>query len=78
MVMSSGSLSVTPDFAWLSRTYRPSPQEVETYAELIAAAENPQLKSAETLRHEAELQLWVWHTEMHQRPLRGTPRRKTP
>ena len=65
MVMSACPLPA--EFSWLSKTYRPSPQEVEAYAGLIAAVEGEEARSAEARRREAELQLWIWRAENRRR-----------
>ena len=56
--------SLPPDLAWLRTAYRPCPQEIDTYAPLIADAEGRPWPSEDShLREEAELQLWIWRTE---------------
>jgi hypothetical protein len=66
------SRSVTPvpsGFSWLRPAYRPSNQEVDAYAHIIANAEGyPGESSAARLHREAELQLWIWRNETRQRP----------
>lgn len=44
---------------------RPPAAEVDAYARLIAEHEGC---SPESIRTEAELQLWVWHAEKNTRP----------
>ncbi len=66
--------SLPPGFTWLRATYRPSDQEVDTYAHYIANAEGyPTNLEQSRLLEEAELQLWTWRTEMRKRARR--PRR---
>jgi hypothetical protein len=74
--MPSTSVIVPPACSWLSPNYRPSPSEIRKYAELIAANEGMPRECAEAYRREAELQLWVWRSETHQRP--RPPRRPPP
>ncbi len=63
--------SLPPGFAWLRPAYRPSDQEVDAYAHVIANAEGyPQESSGARLHAEAELQLWIWRTETRQRARR--------
>ena len=61
------SLSVSalpPGFSWLREDYRPSDQEVDAYAHVIANAEGyPSVTSDTRLHDEAELQLWIWRAE---------------
>lgn len=45
---------------FVAAALRPSPDEVDAYAQLIAEREGC---SPESIRNEAELQLWVWHAE---------------
>lgn len=45
---------------FVAAVLRPSPDEVDAYARLIAEREGC---SPESIRNEAELQLWVWHAE---------------
>jgi hypothetical protein len=59
----------------LSPAYRPTRDEIETYAELIAANEGMPPDHVGDLKREAELQLWVWRTETHQRPPRRPSRK---
>ncbi|MES2695708.1 MAG: hypothetical protein V4773_19700 [Verrucomicrobiota bacterium] len=59
-----------PGFSWLSPAYRPSAQEVETYARVITAADGDPPEMMETHLHEAELQLWVWRNETQLRATR--------
>lgn len=66
--------ALPPEFSWLRATYRPTDQEVDTYAHLIANAEGyPNDGISSRLLEEAELQLWTWRTEMRKRASR--PRR---
>jgi hypothetical protein len=66
--MSLSLASLPPGFAWLLPAYRPSDQEVDAYAHIIANAEGyPGETSAARLHREAELQLWIWRTETKQR-----------
>lgn len=76
MVMPASSFPSSVDFSFLSRSYRPSRKEVDTYAEIIAVAEGPEMESPEARWHEAELQLWLWRAETRQRTVRapGRPR----
>lgn len=72
--MSLSHSSLPPGFTWLRATYRPSDQEVDTYAHYIANAEGyPTDVERSRLLEEAELQLWTWRTEMRKRAHR--PRR---
>ncbi len=64
-------LSFPAGFSWLSPAYRPSPEEIQTYATLIAAREGEPPEHVDKFKREAELQLWVWHNETRQRPKRG-------
>ena len=66
--MSLSVSSLPPGFSWLRPAYRPSDQEVDAYAHIIANAEGypPELCDAR-LHDEAELQLWIWRTETRQR-----------
>jgi hypothetical protein len=66
--MSRSVSSVPPGFSWLRPAYRPSDQEVDAYAHIIANAEGyPAEASAARLHREAELQLWIWRNETRQR-----------
>jgi hypothetical protein len=56
-------------FSFLSPACRPTPQEVDTYASIIAAVEGADAP-AEERRREAELQLWIWRNEMRPRSSR--------
>jgi hypothetical protein len=67
--MSLTASSLPPGFSWLSPTYRPSPQEVETYVQYIADAEGDHAEP-QSRRREAELQLWIWRSETRQRAQR--------
>jgi hypothetical protein len=70
--MSLSLSSLPPGFSWLRAAYRPSPQEVETYAQIIADAEGIPVESeAPRLLDEAELQLWAWRTVNRQRGVRS-------
>jgi len=62
-------LSTLPaEFSCLRAMYRPTPQEVDVYAQLIADNEGiPTLAESSRLHDEAELQLWVWRSETRQR-----------
>lgn len=72
--MSLSVSSLPPEFSWLRATYRPSDQEVDAYAHLIANVEGyPSSAERSRLLEEAELQLWTWRTEMRKRATR--PRR---
>jgi|GEM_PF-4034931 len=64
-------------FSWLSPAFRPSSKEVETYARLIAAHEGRTPEDWVECRHQAELQLWVWHNETR-RPASNRWRRTAP
>lgn len=68
--MPSTAFSLPIGFSWLSPAYRPSHDEVDTYAALIAANEGAPPEAAQVYRGQAELQLWVWRTENHLRPAR--------
>jgi len=73
-IMPLSPSSLPPGFTWLRATYRPSDQEVDTYAHFIANAEGyPTDPERSRLLEEAELQLWTWRTEMRKRTSR--PRR---
>jgi hypothetical protein len=57
-----------PGFSWLRPAFRPTDQEVEAYAHIIADAEGcPSASIGARLHREAELQLWIWRTETRQR-----------
>lgn len=62
-MITSAFFALPDGFSWLVESCRPSPQEVENYARVIAATEGAIARSPETLRREAELQLWIWRTE---------------
>lgn len=63
--------TLPPGFSWLRATCRPSPQEVDAYAQIIAEAEGrPSDEPDAQLHDQAELQLWIWRTETRRR----TPR----
>ena len=47
----------------LLRSCRPSSEEIETYAALIAAREGVSRAYVDAFREQAELQLWAWHSE---------------
>lgn len=68
--MSSTAISLPVGFSWLSPAFRPSEDEIQTYAAAIAAREGALPGRAAEYRREAELQLWVWHNEMRRRPRR--------
>ena len=72
--MPSTAFSFPVGFSWLSPAYRPTEDEVKTYAEVIAAKEGAPPTHAIEFRSEAELQLWVWRSETHQRPRRRRSR----
>ena len=61
------SLSVSalpPDFSWLRESCRPSDDEIDAYAHVIANREGyPPENSESRLHDEAELQLWIWRVE---------------
>jgi len=60
--------SLPTGFSWLRPAYRPSDQEVDEYAHIIANAEGyPAESNAMSLYREAELQLWIWRMENRQR-----------
>lgn len=65
--------SLPPGFQWLSPRYRPSRQEVETYARIITEADGDPPELVQTHLKEAELQLWIWRTEQRQRAQRREP-----
>jgi hypothetical protein len=66
--MSLNLSSLPRGFSWLRAAYRPSAQEVDTYAQIIADAEGvPAEIETERLYDEAELQLWAWRTVNRQR-----------
>jgi hypothetical protein len=68
-IMSLQEAKLPPGFSWLRGVERPSDQEVDTYAHLIANAEGyPPESMAERLHAEAELQLWTWRAENRTRP----------
>lgn len=61
--------SPPPGFSWLRPAYRPTAQEVDAYAHVIANAEGyPPESTGVRLFREAELQLWTWRSETRQRP----------
>lgn len=69
--MSLSISSLPPGFSWLRATYRPSEQEVDAYAHLIAHTEGyPSAAAGSRLLDEAELQLWIWRNEMRKRASR--------
>ena len=78
LAMHSPILSFPIGFSWLSPACRPPPEEIETYAALIALREGEPPENAEKFRREAELQLWVWHNETRQRPKRRRRARVLP
>ena len=65
--MLTPTVFLPPELAWLPKDSRPSPQEVETYAHLIANAEGDRFESPEAVLQQAELQLWVWNAEQRRR-----------
>src|SRR5437868_4330863 len=70
--MSLSLSSLPPGFSWLRQAYRPSPQEVDAYAHLIADAEGIFSETdASRFYDEAELQLWIWRSETRQRVVRS-------
>lgn len=68
--MSSTVFKFPLGFSWLSPAYHPLPEEVDTYAAMIAAREGDAPECADLYRREAELQLWVWRAENRRRPTR--------
>jgi len=63
------SKSMLPaDFNLFSPACRPSAQEIETYARLIAEADG-EFGPDDERRRQAELQLWLWRSE-NRRPAR--------
>jgi hypothetical protein len=61
--------SLPPDLAWLHPAHRPTDQEVDAYAHMIANIEGyPEDENTARLHREAELQLWIWRSE-NQKPL---------
>ena len=64
--MARSESSLPAGFQWLSPAYRPSPAEVEAYAQAIALAQGDPPGMAEKHRREAELQLWIWRDEARQ------------
>jgi hypothetical protein len=78
--MPARASSLPPDFSWLRSTYRPSDQEVDTFAHLIAHREGyPSADGNSRLFDEAELQLWAGRTEERKRSSkpRGAARGKS-
>jgi hypothetical protein len=65
--------SLSPSFEWLSPACRPTPQEVQRYANLIADVEGEFAESPESRFRQAELQLWIWRNETR---LRSPQRRR--
>jgi hypothetical protein len=66
--MAPSSLHSPPSgFAWLSPRARPTEEEVEAYARVILSAEHEPIEKLEAHRREAELQLWIWRSEMEKR-----------
>ena len=60
-----------PGFSWLRPACRPTDQEVNAYAHVIANAEGyPSESNRARLLREAELQLWIWRTENRHRASR--------
>jgi hypothetical protein len=73
-VMHLSIASLPPELSWLHPAYRPTDQEIDAYAHIIANAEGiPGESSAERLHREAELQLWIWRTENRQPLIRRRP-----
>src|SRR5688572_31968167 len=65
--------SLPPDFSWLHPVHRPTDQEIDAYAHMIANVEGyPEAENAARLHREAELQLWIWRSENRKPP--GTRR----
>ena len=67
--------SLPPEFSWLQPAHRPTDQEIDAYAHIIANVEGyPGEDSAVRLHREAELQLWIWRSEDRHPPTtrRGT------
>lgn len=61
--------SLPPEFSWLHPAHRPTDQEIDTYAHMIANVEGyPGEDSAARLHREAELQLWSWRAENRHPP----------
>lgn len=72
IAMSLSSSPSPPGGPWLRAAYRPSPQEIEAYAQIIADAEGvPDQSETARLLDEAELQLWAWRTENRRRDARS-------
>jgi hypothetical protein len=64
-----------PDFSWLRPSDRPSDQEIDAYAHIIANSEGyPPEPGGMRLHHEAELQLWTWRA-MNRTPPKTQRRR---
>jgi hypothetical protein len=61
--------------SFVAAVFRPPAEEVDAYARLIAEHEGC---SPESIRAEAELQLWVWHAENAQHPAPSARRRTDP
>ena len=77
--MSLAFSSLPPGFSWLNPAYRPSEEEVDEYAHVIANAEGyPAESSAMRLYREAELQLWIWRAETGQRSARRNRNHRPP
>jgi hypothetical protein len=75
--MSLSVSSLPPAFSFLRPAYRPSPQEVDAYAHIIANAEGYPPECAESRLHdEAELQLWIWRAEARKRSTDQHARRR--
>lgn len=51
-------------FSWLSAAAHPSQEEIDSYAEFIAEQEGLAPDQTARCRREAELQLWVWRSEL--------------
>ena len=68
IVMPLSAAALPPAFSWLRPADRPSAQEVDTYAHLIANREGyPSESAGARLLEEAELQLWIWRAEIRKR-----------
>lgn len=65
------SAPLPPEFSWLSPTYRPSRNEIETYAQIITAADGDPPEMVRNHWREAELQLWIWRNETRQKATRA-------
>lgn len=72
--MPSNAFTFPLGFSWLSPADRPTDEEIDVYAAMIAAKEGMPRECADEFRREAELQLWVWHSETHAPPARARRR----